>query len=220
MIHLQKKLLYFSFFFLIISLFTSCAVSKKIQAGNILSQTKLSFKSVQLDSIVLHPELFKKINSLKTSILPNPQVIGLVQNLAKGIIESELGSAYLNIELQLENTTQDSLWLHSLDAVLELDSLIKLPLILAEKSLLLPGSQTISIKTTILLDQNLLKIMDVKKAHFIGKMNVSLSEKATPLPLDFDYSRDISPEEMNLLQQRARESILNNIVGDWVKAIL
>ena len=96
----------------------------------------MSFQAVQLDSIVLDPDLFEKINSLKTTFFPNPQVLALVQKLANGIIDSELGTVFLDIELQIDNKSTDSLWLHSLNAVLELDSSVKLPLALSAKTVL------------------------------------------------------------------------------------
>lgn len=220
MIHFRQKLIFLCFISVVFFSLSGCAATKKIQAGKILSQTSLSFQSIQLDSIVLHPELFEKINSLKTTFFPNPQVLALVQKLANGIIDSELGSVYLNIELELDNKSKDSLWLHGLNAVLELDSSVHLPVTLPANTVLKPGSQLISVKTNVKLDQNLLKLIQIKKARIIGEMNVSLKESAPPLPLDFDYSRDISPEEVDLLQRKARETIMNHIVGDWVKAIL
>lgn len=220
MVQYRQKLLSLSLLLFILVSLSGCAASKKIQAGKILSQTSMSFQAVQLDSIVLDPDLFEKINSLKTTFFPNPQVLALVQKLANGIIDSELGTIFLDIELQIDNKSTDSLWLHSLNAVLELDSSVKLPLSLPAKTVLTPGSQLISVKTNVKLDQNLLKLIQIKKARIIGEMNVSLKESAPPLPLDFDYSRDISPEEVDLLQRKARETIMNHIVGDCVKAIL
>lgn len=216
----NRRLFVYLFLLLLPLFFNSCASSQKIRAGKILSKTELAFDSVQLDSIALHPDFFKKIDVLKTTFFPNPQVIMLVQNLANGIIESEMGSAYLNIDLQLQNKSLDSLWLHDLNATLELDSAVQLPLALAEKSILLPGVQNISVKTSILLDQNLLKLVQVKKARIHGKMLVSLKENGNLIILNFNVLREITPEEMDLLQRRARESIMNHIVGDWVNAIL
>lgn len=220
MVQYRQKLLSLSLLLFILVSLSGCAASKKIQAGKILSKTELAFDSVQLDSIALHPDFFKKIDVLKTTFFPNPQVIMLVQNLANGIIESEMGSAYLNIDLQLQNKSLDSLWLHDLNATLELDSAVQLPLALAEKSILLPGVQNISVKTSILLDQNLLNLVQVKKVRIRGKMLVSLKENGNLITLNFNVLREITPEEMDLLQRRARESIMNHIVGDWVNAIL
>lgn len=216
----NRRLFVYLFLLLLPLFFNSCASSQKIRAGKILSKTELAFDSVQLDSIALHPDFFKKIDVLKTTFFPNPQVIMLVQNLANGIIESEMGSAYLNIDLQLQNKSLDSLWLHDLNATLELDSAVQLPLALAEKSILLPGVQNISVKTSILLDQNLLNLVQVKKVRIRGKMLVSLKENGNLITLNFNVLREITPEEMDLLQRRARESIMNHIVGDWVNAIL
>jgi hypothetical protein len=50
-------------------------------------------------------------------------------------------------------------------------------------------------------------------------MDVSLKATDEAFTLDFDQDRKISPEEKQALADKARTSVLDNIVSDWVGAI-
>ena len=52
------------------------------------------------------------------------------------------------------------------------------------------------------------------------KLTLLSAHEGETVPLDFDIERKITPEEVRALEDRARETLLNGIVNDWVGAIL
>ena len=113
-------------------LFTGCAVTKKLSAADILSKTKLEFETLSLDSASINKDLFPKTDDLKKGLLPNPHVVALVQDFARGILEKEIGKAHLTVGLNAKNTGKDTLWIRGLMANLVLDSLMELPVALRD----------------------------------------------------------------------------------------
>jgi hypothetical protein len=210
--------------FAVVCLFTavllqSCAATRKIDAASILSKTKLEFKELALDSVTINPELFEQVKNLKSTLLPNPQVVLIVQNLARGIIEKELGKAHLTAVMTANNQSTDTLWVRNLKANLFLDTLIELPLQLKDSTVLLPGASDITLTTDFPLDKRLLSLTGITKYRAKGEISVSLEAEGPLVSFDFDIEHPISPEEMRALEDRARKSLLDGLVSDWVYSI-
>ena len=203
-----------------LALFLSgCAAAKKLSAADILSKTKLEFVSLSLDSATLNKDLFPKSDDLMKGLLPNPHVVALVQDFARGILEKEIGKAYLTVGLNAKNQGQDTLWIRGLMANLVLDSLMELPVALRDSVKLVPGDNQVILVTEMPIDRRIFKLMDVNVVHIVGRMDVALKAQAEAFTLDFDMDRKISQEEKQALADKARTSVLDNIVSDWVGAI-
>ena len=211
----------FNIFLCIALLLASCATVRKLSAADILSNTKLEVANLTVDSVAVNPNLFESANmSLVSSLLPNPQVVTLVQNLARGIIEQELGKAYLSAEIIATSKDKDSLWIRSFTATLSLDTIMELPLTIKDSSVLAPGTNRFVVTTLFPIDKRLFALRDVTRYRIKGVLQVALKADGETVPLDFDIERKITPEEVRALEDRARETLLNGIVNDWVGAIL
>lgn len=212
--------LLFSIFFIAFN-FSGCAAARKINSVTILQNTKFEFKELQLDSVNINPNLFANASeAIKTSLLPNPQVINIVQNLAQGIINTELGKANLSVTLLATSKDTDSLWVRKMNAVLSLDSIIDLPLTLKDSCVLAPGKNDIAFSTQFPLDKRLFQLENVRKYRIKGALNVALDAQGPTVLLEFDIEHEIKPEEIKDLKARAQESLLNGLVSDWVGAFL
>lgn len=197
----------------------ACSVTRKINAAEILSKTKLEFAELSLDSVVINKDLFPQ-KGLGGGFLPNPHVIAFVQDFAKGILEKEIGKAGITAALIADNQSTDTLWIKNVSATLKLDSILDLPIELKDTLMLAPGKSKLSIFTQMPIDKRLFKIKDIQYVRMIGKLNVSLEAAGEIVELDFDIRRNISDEEKQALADKARTSVLNSIVNDWVGAIL
>lgn len=194
---------------------------RKLDAASILNNTTLEFKELVLDSVDVNPNLFEKAGeAIKSSLLPNPQVVTLVQNIARGIIESELGTAHLSATLLATSKNEDSLWVRKFTATLALDSLMELPLLLRDSTILAPGENNLVITSKFPIDRRLFKLKEVKKYRIKGVFEVALDAESETIPLEFDIEHEITHEEITALEDRARESLLNGLVSDWVGALL
>ena len=200
-------------------LFAGCATVKKLSAADILSKTKLEFESLTLDSATINKDLFPKSNDLKKGLLPNPHVVALVQDFARGILEKEIGKAHLTATLNAKNTGEDTLWIRGLMASLVLDSLMDLPVSLRDTVKLVPGDNKVILVTEMPIDRRIFRLMEVNVVHIVGRMDVSLKASDEAFTLDFNQDRKISQEEKQALADKARTSVLDNIVSDWVGAI-
>ena len=210
----------FNIFLCIALLLASCATVRKLSAADILSNTKLEVANLTIDSVQVNPNLFENASkAVVSSLLPNPQVVTLVQNLARGIIESELGKAYLSAEIVATSKDKDSLWIRSFTATLSLDTIMDLPLTLKDSCILAPGTNNLVVTTLFPIDKRLFSLRDVTHYRIKGVLLVALDEKGETVPLEFDIERKISPEEVRALEDQARETLLNGIVNDWVGAI-
>ena len=212
----QLKIIGISIFAL---LFAGCAMTKKLSAADILSKTKLEFVSLSLDSATINKDLFPKSEDLMKGLLPNPHVVALVQDFARGILEKEIGKAHLTAGLIARNSGEDTLWIRSLTASLVLDSLMELPVTLLDSVKLVPGENKVILGTEMPIDRRIFKLMDVNVVHIVGHMEVSLKAGDEAFSLNFDQDRKISQEEKQALADKARTSVLDNIVSDWVGAI-
>lgn len=204
----------------IISVFSGCAATRKLDAASILSKTHLEFNSLALDSVSINPDLFDKLASVKTSLLPNPQVVTIVQNLARGIIESELGKAYLSADLNAISQSEDSLWVRSLNATLVLDSVMELPINLRDSVILVTGTNKITVTTSFPVDKRIFKLESIRKITVKGVLEVALDAEGPSVPLDFEVEKAVTPEEITALEDNARQTLLNGLINDWVGAIL
>jgi len=216
---MKRFTLSISILFFLVALLDGCATVRKIDAASILSKTKLEFRELALDSVTINPDLFDMKANVKNSLLPNPQVVTMVQNLARGIIEKELGKAHLSATLVANNNSGDSLWVRKLDATLSLDTLIELPLVLKDSSILVPGSSTINLSTQFPLDQRMLSLTTITKYRIKGAIHVALESDGPTVVLEFDIEHPITPEEIKALEDRARKTLLDGLVSDWVYSI-
>jgi hypothetical protein len=216
---MRRILLFISLLLMATLMMDGCAVTKKLSAADILSKTTLEFDNLSLDSASLNKNLFPKSDVLKKSLLLNPHVIALVQDFARGILEKEIGKAHLTVGLNAKNTGEDTLWIRGLMASLVLDSLMELPVALRDTVKLVPGDNKVILVTEMPIDRRIFKLMDVNVVHIVGRMDVSLEAGDEAFTLDFNQDRKISQEEKQALADKARTSVLDNIVSDWVGAI-
>lgn len=200
-------------------LFNGCTLTRKINAAEILSKTKLEFASLSLDSVTINDDLFPQ-KGFGGGFLPNPQVIAMVQNFAKGILEKEIGKAGLTAILVADNQSTDTLWIKNLNATLKLDSLMELPITLSDTLKLVPGKNLLKVITQMPIDKRLFKLKDIQEIRMLVKTDVSLVAAGEKVELDFNVARTFSQEEKQALAEKARTSVLNSIVNDWVGAIL
>ena len=218
-VEFMKKILFFVGMSAFALAIFGCATVKKLTAADVLSKTKLEFESLSLDSATINKDLFPKSSDLKKGLLPNPHVVALVQDFARGILEKEIGKAHLTVALNAKNTGEDTLWIRGLMASLVLDSLMDLPVALRDTVKLVPGDNRIFLITEMPVDRRIFKLMDVNVVHIVGRMDVSLKASDEAFTLDFNQDRKISQEEKQALADKARTSVLDNIVSDWVGAI-
>lgn len=218
--NLKSKAGIFSLVLALVSILilSGCAVTRKISAGEILSKTKLSFEYVALDSVKINKDLFPK-KAISSSLLPNPQVIALVQDFARGILEKDLGTLGLTAGLVAQNQHTDTLWIKDLQATLKLDSLMELPVALKDFVKLAPGENKISVSTSMTIDKRIFKFVEVSKINIKGVLTVALDYDGEPIVLEFDMDRPVTHEEKIQLMDNARNAILNSIVNGWVGAI-
>lgn len=198
---------------------SGCAVTKKLSAADILSKTKLEFESLSLDSAAINKDLFPKSDDLMKGLLPNPHVVALVQDFARGILEKEIGTAYLTVGLVAQNQGEDTLWVRGLMANLVLDSLMELPVALRDSVKMVPGANKLYLVTEMPIDRRIFSLKDIETVHIVGRMDVALEAQDEAFTLDINMDRKISPEEKQALADKARTSVLDNIVSDWVGAI-
>ena len=216
---MRRILLSIILFLMTALMMDGCAVTQKLSAADILSKTVLEFDNLSLDSASINKDLFPKSDNLKKSLLPNPHVIALVQDFARGILEKEIGKIHFTATLNAKNQGNDTLWIRGLMANLVLDTLMELPVALHDSVKLVPGDNRIVLVTEMPIDRRIFRLMDVNVVRIVGRMDVSLKEQEEAFTLDFDQERKISQEEKQALADKARTSILDNIVSDWVGAI-
>lgn len=190
----------------------SCAVARKLSAADIIQHTKLDFQGVQLDSVMIYPNLFPKSNGF----LPDPKVLQFVQNLTKGVVEQEIGRIFLTASLSAQSSHKDTLWLNDLKAVIKLDSIATLPVNLKDSMLLVPGQNQILVQAIMPIDGSLFHLMEVDTLHFTGKLDVSLQSGGEIIPLEFSMSRFVSEEEKKALKEQAMKYIVDTVVNRWL----
>ncbi len=209
------------FCFVVCVFLVACASMQKAKIASILTQTKFEFSSVYLDSVNVSPELFEHIGTATKSLLPNPQVVVIVQDLARGIISSKLADAYISCEFLTEIPLDaDSLFVQNVSATLLLDSLYEVPIYASSETVLVPGKQSVKLSTKIPVDARLFKIPDLKKIATKGSVSLSFKKNSEPVSLPLDFVKEFSDEEKKVFFETAREKLLHSLVGDWVNSIL
>lgn len=196
---------------------TNCAITRKLDAASIMRNMKVDFRQVTLDSVNIRSDLVEQLGgAIVGGLLPNPNVVAFVQNLAKGIINIDLGYAYLGVVLVVKSSDTDTLWLRDFAANVSLDTLMDLPLELKDSVTLAPGETKVQLTTRFPLDKRIFKLKEITKVSAKGKLVVALGPEGESVPFDFNDSREISHEEMVALEDSVRQSILNNIINNWV----
>ena len=196
---------------------TNCAVTRKLDAASIMRNMKVDFRQVTLDSVNIRSDLVEQLGgAIVGGLLPNPNVVAFVQNLAKGIINIDLGYAYLGVVLVVKSSDTDTLWLRDFAANVSLDTLMDLPLELKDSVTLAPCETKVQLTTRFPLDKRIFKLKEITKVSAKGKLVVALGPEGESVPFDFNDSREISHEEMVALEDSVRQSILNNIINNWV----
>jgi hypothetical protein len=94
-----------------------------------------------------------------------------------------------------------------------------LPVALRDSVKLVPGDNRIFLITEMPVDRRIFKLMDVNVVHIVGRLDVAVKAQDEAFTLDFNMDRKISQEEKQALADKARTSVLDNIVSDWVGAI-
>lgn len=197
-----------------------CAMARKLSAADILSKTKVEFSELTLDSVSVNPDIMQQLGgAIVGGLLPNPNVVAFVQNIAKGIIQIDVGNAHLGIVLNVTNADQDTLWLRDFTASVNLDSLMDLPLQLKDSTCLAPGTNKVRLTTSFPIDNRIFKLRDITGLNAKGRLVVALEQEGESVPFDFNVRHDIPHEELVALEDSLRQSVLNSILSDWVGAI-
>ena len=170
--------------------FSGCATVKKLSAADILSKTKLEFESLSLDSATINKNLFPKSEDLKKGLLPNPHVVALVQDFARGILEKEIGTIHLTATLNAKNQSEDTLWIRGLMANLVLDTLMELPVALRDSVKLVPGDNKIILVSEMPIDRRIFRLMEVNVVHVVGRLDVALKAQEEAFTLNFSQDRE------------------------------
>ena len=200
-----------------VALMDGCAVTRKLDAASIMRNMKVDFRQITLDSVEIRPDIVEQLGgAIVGGILPNPNVVAFVQNLAKGIVNIDLGYAYLGVVLDVKNSDVDTLWLRDFTAHVSLDTLMDLPLELKDSVKLIPGENKVRLSTRLPLDKRIFKFKEIKEVKATGKLVVALGPEGESVPFDFNDSRTISHEEMVAIEDNVRQTILNSILNDWV----
>ena len=211
------------FLALFISLiFIACSMTNKINIGQELTKIKIENISFALDSLKANPDLFEK-KDISKSILPNPQIVLFMQDLARGIINTKLGNAFLSLHLKTKYNTTDSakiLFVKKAEATVLLDSLYELPLKITENQTISLKKDTLKVSTILPVDSRLFKILDTDTLYIQGFIDLALDTTSTGARFSLNYKRFISEEEKKLLLEKTKEHLLQSLIGDWVKAIL
>lgn len=199
------------------ALMDGCAVTRKLDAASIMRNMKVDFRQITLDSVEIRPDIVEQLGgAIVGGILPNPNVVAFVQNLAKGIVNIDLGYAYLGVVLDVKNSDVDTLWLRDFTAHVSLDTLMDLPLELKDSVTLILGENKVRLSTRLPLDKRIFKFKEIKEVKATGKLVVALGPEGESVPFDFNDSRTISHEEMVAIEDNVRQTILNSILNDWV----
>ena len=200
-----------------VALMDGCAVTRKLDAASIMRNMKVDFRQITLDSVEIRPDIVEQLGgAIVGGILPNPNVVAFVQNLAKGIVNIDLGYAYLGVVLDVKNSDVDTLWLRDFTAHVSLDTLMDLPLELKDSVTLVPGENKVRLSTRLPLDKRIFKFKEITEVKATGKLVVALGPEGESVSFDFSDSRSISHEDVVAIEDNVRQTILNSILNDWV----
>lgn len=200
------------------TLVCGCSASRKIRAARILDQCELEISGASLDSVQV--ELDRIAGSILGGLVPNPNIILLIQNLAKGMISDTLGTLYFAIHTDIRNSSSDTLWLRSADGAVLLDSLVSLPIAFRDSARpILPGVSTVELHTQLQIGPVMMKILAAKEIRFQGSLEFSLSPTGEPIPFAVNRQRKILPEERTAFIDKARTEILSTLTEIWASTV-
>lgn len=205
-------------FLAVFTFLAGCAVSRKAQVANILRQSHVEFTGISLDSAQVDlKRLFG--NAPRSGILPNPQVVLLAQNVAKGNIPDSLGRLFFAIGTEVKNPTKDTLYLRSIDASISLDSAVSAPVKLPATAAIFPGTSPVILHSELEIDSQLLKLLSAETIRLSGKFEFSLSEDGETVGFDIDEAKKISPEDRTEFIDKARNSLLSALIDKWTASL-
>ena len=203
-------------FALAVTSFTGCSLMKKIQAAKILIKTKFEYKDLTFDSVVIDPPILELVDKGLQGFIPNPDAVKLVTDLAKGIINSQLGSANFDVYLNANNGGKDTLWINELKIELKFDTLITLPLTLKDSMVLAPGDNDMHLNAAFPIDMRIFKLNEVKFYAIAGYLDVSLEAGGKSVSQDVEIRRDVDSEDVLKLESAVRDRLTKRLVDQWV----
>ena len=203
-------------FALAVTSFTGCSLMKKIQAAKILIKTKFEYKDLTFDSVVIDPPILELVDKGLQGFIPNPDAVKLVTDLAKGIINSQLGSANFDVYLNANNGGKDTLWINELKIELKFDTLITLPLTLKDSMVLAPGDNDMHLNAAFPIDMRIFKLNEVKFYAIAGYLDVSLEAGGKSVSQDVEIRRDVDSEDVLKLETAVRDRLTKRLVDQWV----
>ncbi len=221
---LKNKVILFRFktffiVFLVSVLLFGCAAMNKAKIGSILSQTQVTLTHITLDSLKANPKLFESTPA-QFKLLPNPHIVSIVQELARGFIHENLGTVFISTYATVKlPTTEDSLEIQGIQATLLLDSLYELPI--SVKPTVIPNQNNqLSLQTELPIDSRLFSILKISEIRTRGMLYTALPHSTDTVSFSFDITKKLSDEEKSQILQTTRENLLKALVGDWVDALL
>ena len=197
----------------------SCSTVRKAHAGKILAHCQFSVNGWSLDSIAVDAELFPKSMGAGGSPFPNPQILGIAQDLMKGKASRKLGSAYVHANLMVQNNSQDSLWIHALKGTARFDSLLIVAWAAKADKVLGPGMNIVPLSFCLPLDSHLFHVLETDSLILSGGMLARLSNDGVDVPLEFRTSKATPKDEIKTFISNASNSILDAMLNGWAKSL-
>jgi len=197
---------------------SACTANRKLQAAAILRQCKVELGEIQFQGFMLDSNLFP--NSKSTDDFPNSEVLPLVQKLFNGKLERPLGHFKLGLTLHVRNLSKDTLWLHSLNGIFALDSIVESPVLLTKSSVLVPGYSEMQLQATLPLDQSLFQLTQVQNYRIQGAAEASLASEDEGFILEFDEKRPIPSGKIDSLLTQAKQSLIEQVLSNWVGSLM
>ena len=208
-----------SIFALVAVSFTGCSMLKKYQAAKILIKTKMEYKDITFDSVVIDPPITELVEKGLSGFIPNPDAIKLVKDLSQGIINSELGHANFDVYLNAKNMGKDTLWINNFKIELKFDTLITLPLTLKDTVVLAPGDNDMHFNAAFPIDMRIFKLNQVTFYGINGFIDVSLSAGGESVSQDISIKRDVDSEDVKKLEDLVRDKLMKLLVDKWLGKI-
>ena len=204
---------------LTVTSFTGCSFLKKIQAAKILINTKMEYKDLTFDSVVIDPPILELVEKGLSGFIPNPDAVKLVKDLANGIINTELGAANFDVYLNANNTGKDTLWINDFKIELKFDTLITLPLTLKDTVVLAPGDNDLHLNAAFPIDMRIFKLNQVQYYAIAGYLDVSLEAGGKSVSQDFEIKQDVDSETVKNLEGKVNDKLMKLLVEKWLGKI-
>jgi hypothetical protein len=187
----------------------------KIKAGNILRSCIVTFQRMDLSGVEIDSNLIKPGEKLSAD-----RALKIFKDVSSGSFEYSLGKAQMSAQIAVDNRSDTPIWLDSLNSSLFLDTIGSTVLRLSQPVLLQSKQKTL-VNIQFELDLNS-KLFQLKKANWLklqGTLWAHL-QGSDIISLPIDVQRQIPPGKMSEITDQARNHIIKNLVGDWVKSIL